>query len=243
MKNIFKIMPLALAFVAIVGFAGCGGSNLANVNFADAEPISAQEVVDYVGTEGVESSMTGYTATAKFNGKKIGEFQFQIVDAQTGDFDLKYEMTMPKEMIGPQATEDMEINIYVTDGYLFMEAMGQKIKMSLDSAGAEDNLSYVETFTSLANIGDLLSSLTSQSQDGMEIRRLVDGETTMFEVKIASDYYEDTIFRVSFENGIVNEIYENVESEGKSMEVLIKASTRAVSFPNLNSYVDIAEIA
>ncbi len=245
MKNLLKAVPLGLAMVGIVTFAGCGNTSLSKVDFTNAEEITIEDFQEYINSDDVSFVMDGYKLTMSYNGTEYGDVYYKTTDADTGEYEFKAELTYPAELIG--SDEDEDFKIYVTDGYLYMSAFGQDVYTSLDSEYVSSLLSEFSELLEY-NDGSYLFELYVEDREEVEILKLESGNKTMFQISIentTSDYYtESVVIRYSFKKGSLTGIYmqiTNTYTDGSYLteEYEIESYSKTIKFPSLKNYVDL----
>ena len=234
MKKFLSIMAcFVMVLVGGIALAGCGESD----PFSKGETVDTNAVTEFVdATEQTNQFTTGFKLEMDINGIEMEA----ILTINEG----KVEAYIDLEMAGT-GLEEIDVDMWVKDDKIYMNSTQTgKVYIDADTTSAE-YAEFLEQVDELISYKDDLSEtihgmLNQFSQletmgAGIEVKKLVDGDSTRFRVKYADKEGEMYII-VGYKAGaLVELVYEvEVESAGQetSMELSIKDYAGAVTLPS-----------
>ncbi len=166
MKKVFKsVLVGALAIPCAYAFTGCGGDNSVNVDtsgsyktadattsYTEISTLSTEGSLDFEGirftiTSNVEN--TEMTTNAKLNGT--------AVFTDTG---VEVSLTLNGNVVAGGVSVDVNMSMYVHDGFLYVQQGNQKIKIDLSAEQTSPN-EYTQYLEMLPNNETIMASVDS----------------------------------------------------------------------------------
>ncbi len=242
-RNLITFMLLLVMLPCAMLFNGCSDkdqlSTKATLNTGKESNYVALEdnntFVDYLGAETTTADMQSYRFTMVVvstddDGKKSKATMNAI--CQFNDEDYTASKLAVKISTGGEY-----INMYITDGYVYMntkaQSMNVKMKMALSSLDSFD--SYTGEFNfDLEDIYDILNNADGQ----VAVSFYEDNYTKYYKLSetISADEINDYYF--VFENDILSGIKYNVTNEEGEMTLTLAKYDGTISFPDFSDYID-----
>lgn len=145
------MLSVLLCVVLVFAFAGCQKS------------VDPKQAYQQAAAKSKELKSTNVSVTMDFNGKVDEQslegnvsMDFKSVPKEEDNMDLEMKMNM--KVLGVT----VEIPMYYTDGYLYMEAMGQKIKAKMDLSKVQSDMANQADLQVLSQ--DFFKEITPQAE-------------------------------------------------------------------------------